>query len=200
MNRQITFLYFIIAQIVFTLFWWIIKGTSSVGIFVSLIWATFLMVPLNVILINILIICRVITINSPYCIKHIILETVIFEALCYIADFYLIQDIWLSCDFDDYYRMGLIISCGVIIIMAIRKFILIIIKRYTTFFKKNLPESSKYQFHNEVSDKYSDKSNSQFKYGNIIVTALVMIFLLIVGYHIIQGMYSEGGGELLKYV
>lgn len=192
MNRQIIFLYFATTQIVFTIFWWIIKDPSSVGLFVSLIWSSFLMVPLNVIVINLLTICHVIPSNPTQWIRGVSFETMVFGILSYVFDFYFIEDSWLSCDFNKFYMLGLVISIMVILIMAFGKITLLILTKCLNFkyFKGNTCSFPNFQ--SSMKSKSCHKVNCHLKYGHLLLSSLIMVIIMILGYHIFGGMYDEG--------
>lgn len=168
MNKK--FLYsFIILQIIFTLFWWVIKIFTTVGLFVSLIWGTFVMTPLFFIIMTVLN-TDYILFRSKYFIYYNSIGLIVYLLVSYQIDYYLIQTTWLTCNFNEFFIInGLIVFLITILILV---FIKLIFHKVCS------------NFHLRINQ--SNWTKQKIFYQFLII--LSMLSLIIIGYVIIHKM------------
>lgn len=160
---------FIILQTIFTLFWMFIKNFTVVGFFISLLWSTFVMTPLYFIIMSVLN-TDYILFRSKYFIYYNSIGLIVYLLVSYQIDYYLIQTIWLTCNFNEFFIInGLIVFLITILILVFIK--LMFNKIYSNF-------------HLRINQ--SNRTKQNYLYQFLII--LSMLIFISIGYIIIHKM------------
>lgn len=171
-NIKTYFYIYSASQIWFTLFWWLMKFPNSVGFFTSFFWSSCMMTPINLLVIMLLNRLFIIPLYRNYYLS-VIIEIILFTIISYSLDFYLIESVWVSCNFNDDYVLAAIAIFMIIIAMGFIRLLILI------FFK-----------HRSSSEKRNSAKKSLYLKSNFDIIAL-LVANIIIGYVILHSMYEE---------